>query len=518
MRKVTRQSVRVLVPVAALLGGLLVSRAAWSADPPAAGEPRPAASTGSAAEKLSVTKGSLPQPDGALAYTATAGYMPLTDEQGKPRANLFYTAYTSDRTEPGARRPITFLFNGGPGAASVWLHIGTVGPKRIDIPADGMPPKAPFRVVDNDASWLPATDLVFLDPVNPGYSRAATPDQAKEFFGVNEDVQAAAEFIRRYLTRYQRWGSPVFLAGESYGTTRAAALSDYLQSRTGVSLSGVILMSTVLNFAVISPSEANDLPYALYLPSYAASAWYHHRLGNRWKELDPLLKEAERFAIGDYTVALAKGATLSASERDATARKLSERIGLPQEYVLRSNLRIPPSRFEKELLKPEGGKVIGRFDARITGAPTDPGNDSAEYDPSLSGFYTAYTSAFQEYVRGTLGFASDLSYDVLSPRVHPWNYGPTATNRYLYVGDNLRNAMSENPRLKLLVCQGRFDLATPFFATDYTLSHIEMSPEIRKNVAQRYYLGGHMMYHVKEAREQLYRDVTEFIRGALNPG
>ncbi|MGN6367060.1 MAG: S10 family peptidase [Phycisphaerae bacterium] len=492
--------------------------------------------------KPSVTTGTLkPAGGNEMSYTATAGYLPLTDEKGKLRANVFFVSYfagkspnapapdTQPATRPGnekskpffgdAKRPITFLFNGGPGAASVWLHIGAVGPQRIDIPDDGTAPAAPYKVVENPYSWLPATDLVFVDPVNTGYSRAATPEQAKEFLGVKEDIAGMGEFIRLFLTRYERWGSPVFLAGESYGTTRAAALSNYLQERLGVNVSGVVLISTVLNFSVLNPGENNDLGFALYLPSYSAVAWYHKKLDmTKHGDLDALLKESQHFAETDYSAALMKGATISEEEKKSVAQKLADLTGLPVPYILEARLRIYPSRFEKELLRSptgEGDMVLGRFDGRIAGHPTDPQSDSQEYDPSLSGFFTAYTSAFNEYVRKTLKYDNDMTYEVLSNRVYPWNWksGNGDENGYLYVGDNLRDAMTHNPHLRLMVCSGHFDLATPYFATDYQIDHLGLSQALRKNIVQKYYPGGHMIYHVKQGLEQLSADAKAFIAG-----
>ncbi len=498
-----------------------------------------------------VTTGSL-KPSGRpeISYTAIAGYMPLKDETDKLRANIFSVTYltgtagpattsapASEPTSTGpapatsasaaahamamaitgdAKRPITFIFNGGPGAAAVWLHLA-VGPRRLDMPPDGTAPAAPYRVIDNEFSWLPATDMVFIDPVNTGYSRAATPEQAKEFFGVQEDISAMGEFIRLWLTKHQRWGSPVFVAGESYGTTRAAGLANYLQQRVGVSVSGVVLISSVLNFATLSPGENNDLPFALYLPTYTAVAAYHKKI-DASKGLDALLKDSETFALNDYSTALAKGAALSDDDRQKIARRLSDLTSLSVDYILQSNLRIQPARFEEQLLRGTSAagpaKVIGRYDGRIAGFVTDAVNDSQEYDPSFTGFYSAYTSAFNTYVRGTLKYENDLTYEVLSGRTQPWNFssgGAGGSGGYLYVGDDLRNAMTRNPHLRLLVCSGRFDLATPYFATDYTLSHMTLTPEIRKNITQAYFPGGHMLYHVLEGREKLYKDVTGFI-------
>jgi carboxypeptidase C (cathepsin A) len=321
------------------------------------------------------------------------------------------------------------------------------------------------------------------------------------------------------MTKNHRWGSPVFVAGESYGTTRAAGLSSHLLDRVGVSVSGIILVSTVINFAALQPGESNDLPYALYLPTYAATAWYHKKAGGGrpWEEFR---KEAEEFATGEYMVALAKGGTLGAEERAKVAERVAQFTGLPKEYVLESNLRIQPGRFQKELLKSAtgvGSKVIGRFDGRMAGFPTDPANDAQEYDPSLTGFYAAYTSAFNDYVRRQLKFESDLPYEILSGRVQPWNYasgGAGAGQGYLYVGDDLRDALSHNPRLKVLVCSGWYDMATPYFATDYQMGHMTLSPEVRGNISTKYYEGGHMMYHVRPSLVKLQGDVGAFVEAS----
>ena len=491
-------------------------------------------------DKLAITNGTLTIAGKSLNYTATAGYMSLKDEAGKPRANVFFVAYTAGGTVKGqaaasgsltlvsgqigtattipaaapapAARPLMFVFNGGPGSAAVWLHLGAAGPKRIDIPADGTAPKAPYRLVDNDASWLPATDLVFVDPVSTGYSRPATPEQGKEFHGFHEDISSIGEFVRLYLTKNQRWDSPIFLAGESYGTTRAAGLAEHLQQNVGVNVSGVVLISTVLNFAMLAPHEGNDLPYLTYLPTYTAVAWYHGKIKGKREDL---LKEAERFALNEYTVALAKGASLSEEDRGKAAGKIAELTGLTKEYVLACDLRIEPSRFEKELLRGDG-KVVGRFDGRLTGWATDPANDSAEWDPSFDGFLTAYTSAMNEYARGTLKYENDLPYEVLTGKVNPWNYNSGGWSGYLYVGDNLRNAMTRNPNLKLLIAAGWYDLATPYFGVDYTANHLGLAKDLRKNITQTYYAGGHMVYHERTAAEQLERDVARMIESAVH--
>ncbi len=482
------------------------------------------------ADQVAVTSGSVAVGGKALAYTATTGYLPLKEEGGKLRANIFHVAYTlkesgvrgqgseanpatqaaGSSTQPSAARPVTFVFNGGPGAAAVWLHLGTAGPQRIDIPADGSPPKAPYTLVENEFTWLPSTDLVFVDPVNTGYSRAASSEIAKEFFGVKEDIAGMGEFVRLWLTKNQRWNSPIFLAGESYGTTRAAGLSDHLQQKHGITVSGVILISTVLNFATLSPQEGNDLPYVVYLPGYTALAHHHGKIkGDRAK----LLLEAEEFASSDYVVALTKGASLPEEQREKIAARVAALTGLTKAYVRESDLRIPPSRFMKELLR-EQQKIIGRFDGRLAGAQTDAVNDSAEWDPSFDGFFTAYSGAINDYVRKTLKYENDVSYEVLTNKVHPWNYGGGGFNGYLYVGDSLRDAMSRNPRLQLLVAAGWYDLATPYYGADYTVNQLGLAKELRKNITQTYYPAGHMMYHERTSLAQLQKDIAALIQKA----
>jgi carboxypeptidase C (cathepsin A) len=369
-------------------------------------------------------------------------------------------------------------------------------------------------VVDNESTWLDVTDLVFIDPVGTGYSRPAQGEKGEQFYGVEEDIRSVGSFIRLYTTRYQRWPSPKFLAGESYGTTRAAGLSEYLLEKQGVSLNGIILISAVLNFQTIVTGQGNDLPYLLYLPTYTAVAWHHKRLAPELAaDLDRTLREVEQFALTDYAAALAAGDALDEGKRRAVAEKLSRYTGLEVDWILRGNLRINPTRFRQELLARER-KVVGRFDARITGFASDPQNDASDYDPSLSLFLPLYSGALNHYVRNDLGFESDLSYEVLTERVQPWNFGGGGRSGYLYVADTLRATMLKNPQLKLLVGSGKLDLATPYLASDYTVNHLNLPTELRANVTRTYYPAGHMMYHDAGSRRQLHADVAGFIRGA----
>ena len=491
-----------------------------SVDPTARTTTRPATTQAAAGkdDRLVVTRHQLTLDDRVLKYTATAGTMAQKDESGATKADMFFIAYTLDRDE-GADprdRPLTFVFNGGPGAASVWLHLGTAGPKRIDLDDKGIPAAPPFRVVDNESTWLEATDLVFIDPVGTGYSRPAQGEKGEQFYGVEEDIRSVGSFIRLYITRYQRWPSPKFLAGESYGTTRAAGLSEYLLEKQGISLNGIALISAVLNFQTIIAAGGNDLPYVLFLPTYTAAAWHHKRLaGELQEDLDKTLREVERFSLGDYAAALAAGDSLDEARRREIAQAIARYTGLDAEWVLRGNLRISPTRFRQELLAKEG-KIIGRFDARITGFASDPQNDASDYDPSLSLFLPVYSASLNHYVRSELEFESDLSYEVLTERVHPWNFGGGGrAGGYLYVADTLRATLLKNPQLKLLVAAGKLDLATPHLASDYTINHLHLPPELRKNITRTYYPAGHMMYHDAASRRQLDEDVTDFIRAAV---
>lgn len=469
-------------------------------------------------DRLSVTQHEIKTAGGQpLAYRATAGTLAMKDEAGKHKANLFFVAYQMQLSgEVQSTRPITFVFNGGPGAAAVWLHVGTAGPKRLKLTDNGEVPPPPHMLVPNEHTWLAATDLVFIDPVNTGYSRPAQGEDPQQFFGVDNDVRWVADFIRLYTTRYQRWASPKFLAGESYGTTRSAMLSEHLLDRLGISLNGIVLVSAVLDFATLRPGDGNDMPYALYLPTYTATAGHHKKLPPELqKDVPAAIRKAEQWAIAEYVPALALGEALPDDRRAAVAKELANFTGLPIAVVEKASLRIGPDLFRAALLE-DAGRVIGRFDGRLTGYDPDPLDRNPEFDPSLSAFLGAYSGAFNDYARRELKFESDLSYEVLTDRVHPWNFGPPG-NGHLYVADRLRGAMTKSPHLKVLAAGGYHDLATPYFATRFTLSHMKLGPALRGNVTETLYEGGHMMYHRFESLKKLNADVTTFIRAASGP-
>lgn len=453
-----------------------------------------------------------------IAYTATAGTIVLKyedEEKGeKAKATVFFVAYSKDGVEDVASRPLTFSFNGGPGSSSVWLHLGVLGPRRVLLDDDGMPLPPPARLVNNDHSLLDQTDMVFIDPIGTGFSRSVPGEKVEQFHTFSEDLNSVGEFIRLYVTRYQRWSSPKFLIGESYGTTRAGGLAGHLQGRHGMYLNGIMLVSSVLNFQTLDMSPGNDLPYILYLPAFTATAWYHQRLHQDLQEdLSRTLSEAEVFALNEYTLALMKGDKLTAGERDTIAAKLARYTGLSQAYIERSNLRIDIIRFCKELLR-DKRRTVGRLDSRFIGMDRDGVGESFEYDPSYSGIQGAYTGALNDYVRRDLNFESDLSYEILSMKVNSaWKYDKHE-NEFVNVAETLRSAMTQNPFLKVFIANGYYDLATPYFATDYTVAHLGLDPSLHGNISMAYYEAGHMMYVHIPSLKRLKDDLTHFILSA----
>ncbi len=465
-------------------------------------------------EKPVVTKHSIQLKGKSLAYTATTGFMPLKNAQGEIEANLFYVAYTLDGVQDTSKRPLLFAFNGGPGSASVWLHMGCIGPKRVKMQDDGDLPAAPYQLVDNDQTWLDQADLVFVDPVGTGYSRAANESLRHRFNSIQGDIESVGEFIRLYLGRNERWNSPLFLAGESYGTTRAANLSGYLIDR-GVAFNGVILLSTVLNFETILFQHGNDLPYMLYLPSYTATAFYHKRLAPELqKNFESTLKESEQWTVGGYNEALAKGDQLTDAEMKATAAKFARLTGLSPQYVENSNLRVELMHFLRELLR-DKKMMAGRLDSRLIGpAPLDTG-ETGDFDPSMTDIRPPYTAMFNQYVREKLGFHTDLTYYVLGGGILPWDYGVQNQNRYVDVSESLRSAFAKNPHMKVFVGCGYFDMATPYFAAAYTFNHMGLHPSMRKNVSFQYYMAGHMFYINVQSHKKLKSDIVNFVKDAL---
>lgn len=465
-------------------------------------------------EKPSVTHHSIQLNGRTLNYTATAGMMPLKNDHGDIEANLFYVAYTLDGVSDITKRPLLIAFNGGPGSASVWLHMGCIGPKRVRMNDDGGLPAPPYQLVDNDQTWLDQADLVFVDPVGTGYSRAANETLRKRFNGLQGDTESVGEFIRLYLSKYERWSSPLFLTGESYGTTRAANLSGYLIEH-GIAFNGIALLSTVLNFETISFNRGNDLPYLLYLPSYTATAFYHKKLAPELqKNLESTLKESEKFTESGYNEALVKGDRLTDAEYKANVAKLARLTGLDPKYVDNSNLRIELMHFLRELMRDQK-TMAGRLDSRLTGpSPMDAGATN-DFDPSMTDIRPPYTAMFNQYVRNELKYYNDSTYYVLGGGILPWDYGTQNQNRYVDVSESLRSAFAKNPHMKVFVGCGYYDMATPYFAAEYTFSHMGLEPALRKNVGFHYYTAGHMFYIDVASHKKLKTDITQFVKDSL---
>ena len=456
-----------------------------------------------------VTHHSIQTAGGKLSYTVTTGMMPLKSDVGEKEADIFFMAYTLDGVERKEKRSLMFSFNGGPGSASVWLHMGALGPKRVKMLEDGGLPPPPYELVENPETWLTHTDLVFIDPVGTGFSRPSKPELGKKFWGVQGDIASIGEFIRLYLTRNERWRSPLFLVGESYGTTRAAGLSGYLIEK-GIALNGIVLISSVLNFQTLNFAKGNDLPYALFLPTYCATAWYHKKLGNDLQaDLKKTLAEVEKWVETDYTVALAKGDSLVGKERTEIVSHLARYTGLSKKYIEDSNLRIDIFRFCKELLRDQK-RTVGRLDSRIKGFDTLNVSETPDFDPSMTAIRPPFTSLFNDYVRTELGYKTDVEYYILGGGIKtPWEWG--TGNGYADTSESLRSAFAKNPYMKLFVGSGYYDLATPYFATRYTLNHTDLASEFHANISLGFYEAGHMMYIHKESLAKLQKDVAKFL-------
>lgn len=442
-----------------------------------------------------------------LKYTVTTGRMPLKNGVGEIEAQVFYMAYSLDDVEPEGRN-LMFSFNGGPGSPSLWLHLGTIGPKRIPMANDGEQPAPPYHLVDNDFSWLEFTDVVFIDPVGTGYSQAKDEKLAEKYWSVSGDIESVSEFIRLYLVKNARFSSPLFLVGESYGTTRAAGISKHLVER-GIAFNGLVLVSSAMNFLSLDFIQSSDLPHILFLPTYAATAWYHNALPRKRPNLATFLKEVEGYATGEYATVLLKGDNASPRERKATINKLNKYTGLNPEYLDKINLKISIGQFCKELLRSKK-RTVGRLDSRITGIDADPTGHSIEHDPSMSALMPPYTMAFNDYVRRTLKYETDLPYQVFHGITKPWVWD-TPKDEPADTSHALRDAMLRNPHMHVFVASGHYDLATPYFATEYTLSHLGLDPELRAKIETKEYEAGHMMYTHEGCLARLQKDVRDFV-------
>jgi len=447
----------------------------------------------------------------ALNYTVTVAQMPLKDASGETEAHIFYMAYTLDGVTDPAQRPLTYCFNGGPGSPSMWVHMGGMGPRSPKLMANGSMPQPPYKLIDNQSTWLDKTDLVFIDPVGTGYSRAKTVAIASRMNSVQGDIQSVGEFMRLYVERNARQASPLFIAGESYGTFRAAGLAGYLIDR-GMAFNGIILIGTTLNLETIW-SRSDDLVYQLEFPTYAADAWYHKKAAPdlQKKDLKAFLKDAETFAMGEYADALAKGDNLTPAERKAIVDKLVRFTGLEARYIEDSNLRWDVQHYTRQLLRNEH-ETIGRYDGRLAGPSSMNTGETSEYDPSSTLITPPFVAMFQNYLRNELNYKSDMYY-YTSGGTQPWNYD--VQNGFGDTTAMLRTAMVKNPYMKVMVAAAYFDLATPYYAVEYTFSHMGLSPEMHKNITWDFYQSGHMLYIDSDAHVKLKSDIANFYQQAI---
>ncbi|MEO8810752.1 MAG: peptidase S10 [Rhodanobacter sp.] len=482
------------------------ARAASSASPKAPADPRiPTVETAAHTEHSASIGGR------TFKYTATAGTVIIRDDKDQPQASVFYVAYTLNGADP-SHRPVTFLYNGGPGSSSVWLHMGSFGPMRIetDSPQATAPP--PYHLVANNDSLLDKTDLVFIDAVGTGYSRPLGKATGKDFWGVDQDLSAFSRAIQRYVTLNKRWNSPKFLYGESYGTTRSAALVDALQDK-GMAFNGVILMSSILNYGIRMPGY--DESYIGYLPSFAAAAWYHEKIANKPADLKSFVDQVRAWANGPYAAALAQGQNLPAAQVDAIATQVAAYTGLSVPYIKETNLRVDPSRFRKELLRDQR-LTLGRYDSRFTGTDPDAAGEAPDYDASDAGISGAFVSAFHQYLESQLKYHSKLDYLPTYGEINKkwdWKHKAADMRRPLplpYVAGDLAHAMRTNPGLKVLSVNGYYDFATPFSITEYDLAHMNLDPSLRGNLSFLYYPSGHMIYLNTDALKQLKGDLAHF--------
>lgn len=446
-----------------------------------------------------------------IAYTAEAGEMLLRDEMGKEKASLFFVAYFREGVKELGHRPIAFCTNGGPGSSSVWLHLGMLGPRRVVLEG-GDRAALPYRYENNGLSLLDEMDLVFIDPVATGYSRPEKGEELQQFHGVEEDVAWVGEFIRQFLTRYDRWMSPKIFVGASYGAARGALLLERLHDREYLYFDGLFLISPLIHSQVLSFLEGNDLAFALAIPSYAAVAWSHKKLSSEWmQDRERTLHAARAFALGEYAQALQQGDALAREQYEAVVKQLSDFTGLSPEYIQRAHLRIDPWHFAKELLRSER-LLTGRFDGRVTGIDLDLLGEAARRDPSLESVKGVFTAAIHHYLRDELKWETDQRYTTLMfDRQTGWNYS-SVSNRYLNVTEDLREVVSRNPNLRVFVANGLYDLAVPYLALDYTLGHLCLDPSLKDHLVHKSYEAGHMVYLSGTVLEQLRKDFLLFLK------
>jgi carboxypeptidase C (cathepsin A) len=470
-------------------------------------------------EESSVTEHSIKIAGQTIPYKAIAGTILLKNEKDEPQALIYSTSYIRTDSKDVSQRPISFIYNGGPGSASVWLHVGAFGPRRVITANAEHTPPPPYKLQDNQATLLDKTDMVFLDPVGTGFSHAVGKAQDKDFWGVDQDVKSLAQFITLYVSRNGRWNSPKFLIGESYGTFRSAALGNYLQEHDGMDFNGIDLISSVLDLGTISFQPGSDMPYVFYLPSYAATAWYHKVLKDRPDNLIAFVEDARKFAQSEYAPVLLKGTKLTAAEKADMAKKLSRYTGLSEDYLIKANLRVTLGQFMEELQR-NRGLTTGRLDSRYTGLTYDLLSEFAESDPQSSAVTGAFTAAFNTYVRDELKFGQDKTYHAISEGVGAnWDWKHQSGRRGFFPGSpnvegDLVQALLSNPHLQVEVENGYYDMATPFFATEYTMDHLGLPEQLQKNIRLQYYDAGHMMYLRDEDLAKLKSNIGTFIDSA----
>jgi carboxypeptidase C (cathepsin A) len=450
---------------------------------------------------------------GTLKYTATAGRLPIKRGDGKIEAEMFFVAYTVDGGDAG-KRPLTFAFNGGPGSASIWLHMGALGPRRVMLHPDGSLPAAPYHIEDNASTLLDKSDLVFVDAIGTGYSRAETNEVSKKFWSVKGDIQAFSEFIRMYISRYGRWNSPLFLFGESYGTTRSAGIAGQL-AEEGISFNGITLLSTAIDFQTLEDTRANDEPYILLIPTFTMTAGYHHKLAaDLEQDLGKARQEAEQWASGEYTNALAKADSMTAQERQQVIEHMARYTGLTKDVIDQANLRIDVPKFTHYLLLDQKVRV-GRLDGRFTGPDPDGLLDTPFYDPTEANVVPPFTSVFYNYLRDELGYKLDMPYFVVPREGGPfkWEWG-SAEEGFPSTATDLRHAIVRNPYLKILVMEGYYDLATPYYAANYTMHHLDLPEKFRSQISYTTYEAGHMVYLPTDQLKKMKSDEAAFVQSA----
>jgi carboxypeptidase C (cathepsin A) len=507
---------------------LLLSSAAFAADQAPAGDvppkdtkaaeaPKPDADTvkASVAEDAQPVKRSISLRGRTLSYTVTPGHLTIRNDKGEPTGSMFYVAYAAPSGN-GRPRPVTFLFNGGPGSSTMWLHMGSFGPMKVDASTPETIAGPPFRYGPNPDSLLDVSDLVFIDAPTTGLSRVLGKAESKDFFSVDKDIDAFTRTIQRYLTKYQRWNSPKFIIGESYGTTRAAGLSASLLDQ-GIQLNGIAFVSTVFNFADFQ----GDQSLVNFLPTYAANAWYHGKIDPK-PELHGFVEQAGQFASGPYALALQKGNLLGDAEKQSIAQQMAQLTGLSTDYILRSNLRVDPERFRRELLR-DRHQVIGRIDSRYIGTEPDNAGEAADYDPQGSAITGGFVAALNDYLFRDLGYTTALVYrpnnysEVFGDGPNSWSFQHKAPGGQQLIADtsvDLASAMRQNPRMKVLSINGIYDLATPFHGAEYEFQHLALEPQLQANISYTYYSAGHMMYIDPVSSRQLKADLAAFYAAA----